>query len=99
MNFSIEAATSMRDGAIDATAALNDALGEALLHTSDHDQEELKRVVGKAIAEIFTSLLHPAIQAYPELAIDEKAWAAVLPSEIGDWSNTLNLIIEYTSQS
>ena len=33
------------------------------------------------------------------VTVCEIAWAAVLPSEIGDWSKTLNLIIDYTSQT
>ena len=73
----IDCARIVRDGGIDAMAALNSALSEAIAELSMLHQDELKLVFGRAMAQISTEIINPAVAAFPELEPDENAWAAV----------------------
>lgn len=55
-------AKALRDGGIDATAALDHALSLA---------------VGKTMAAVMEQMLAPAIRAYPELEPNDTTWRAV----------------------
>lgn len=73
----ISCARALRDGGIDAVAALNDALGAALVDLSPEKQKELKREFGEAMAAVLDVTVNPAVHAFPELRPDETAWTDV----------------------
>lgn len=73
----IKSARALRDGGIDATAALNEALKEVLLNLPPEKHQDIKLAVGKAMAAVLDETVNPAVQAFPELEPDEKTWAAV----------------------
>ncbi|MBV7544659.1 hypothetical protein [Acidovorax sp. sic0104] len=74
----IDCARHIRDGGIDAMAALNEALRDALVSLDLEDQQRLKRVFGEVMAEVSEKIINPAISAFPELDPDETTWAAVV---------------------
>jgi hypothetical protein len=73
----LNCARALRDGGIDAVAALNDALRDALVDLSPEHGSELKRAFGEAMAAILEVTLHPAVHAFPELDPDEATWIAI----------------------
>ncbi|WDY55872.1 hypothetical protein [Pseudomonas sp. PSKL.D1] len=77
MNLSPGAAKALLDGGIDATAALNDALKRALLHSPAASHAELKRAVGHAMAGVLEATVDVAVQTYPDLKPDKETWAAI----------------------
>lgn len=71
-------AVALRDGGIDAVAALDTALALALHDVPEVHKAEIKRVIGKAMSDILDATLHPAIRAFPDLEPDESTWKAVV---------------------
>lgn len=85
MKFSdIHFARAVRDGGIHAAAALNHALAQALEslpadhELSDDQLKDVKRVFGDVMAEIFDSMIAPAIRAFPELEPSQATWTAAV---------------------
>ena len=76
----IDSARHIRDGGIDAMAALNDALREAIGGLSPQDQQQIKNAFGQVMGEITLTLINPAVSAFPELKPDESTWASVARS-------------------
>lgn len=70
-------AKALRDGGIDATAALDHALSLAMAQAPEAFHSELKLAVGKAMAAVMEQMLAPAIRAYPELEPNDTTWRAV----------------------
>lgn len=70
-------AQALRDGGIDATAALDHALSIALAHAPQEFHPEMKLAVGKAMAAVMEQMLAPAIRAYPALEPSDDTWRAV----------------------
>ncbi|WP_028102115.1 hypothetical protein [Pseudoduganella violaceinigra] len=73
----IETARIMRDGAIDAMAALNAAVELALVDLPQERAAELKHATGDAMGEICEKIIFPAIRAFPELELDQAGWSEV----------------------
>jgi len=73
----IETARIMRDGGIDAMAALNSALALALVGIPAEQAAELKRATGDAMGEICEKIIFPAVRAFPELELDQPGWSEV----------------------
>jgi hypothetical protein len=73
----IGSARHIRDGGIDAMAALNEALREAIVGLSPQDQQHIKHAFGQVMGEITLTLINPAVSAFPELKPDESTWASV----------------------
>jgi len=73
----IDCARIVRNGGIDAMAALNAALTDAIAGFPALDQEKLKLRFGRAMAEITTEIINPAVAAFPELEPDENTWKSV----------------------
>jgi hypothetical protein len=73
----IEIARIMRDGGIDAMAALNSALEMALVGIAQERAAELKRATGDAMGEICEKIIFPAVRAFPELELDQPGWSEV----------------------
>lgn len=73
----LSCARLVRDGGIDAMAALNEALREAVVGLAPQDQEVLKIAFGRVLGEVIDQIINPAIRAFPELKPDEHAWATI----------------------
>jgi hypothetical protein len=69
----IGCARSVRDGGIDAMAALNEALREAIVGLSPQDQQALQLTFGQVMGEI----IEKTAQAFPELEPSQDTWATV----------------------
>jgi hypothetical protein len=76
----------VRDGGIDAMAALNDALRKAVIGLSTEDQEKLNRVFGQVMGEVVTEIINPAIAAFPELNPDDATWSAIAKTRAAERS-------------
>jgi len=83
LTLTLEAARSLRDGAIDAAAALDDALREAFKDLAPQNRSTWARATGRAMAAIFDEVLNPVIAAYPELEADQSAWVAIAQARAG----------------
>ena len=73
----IACARSVRDGGIDAMAALNEALREAIVGLSPQDQQALQLTFGQVMGEIIEKIINPAAQAFPELEPSQDTWVTV----------------------
>lgn len=73
----IDCARIVRDGGIDAMAALNAALIDAIAGLPVLDQERLKLNFSRVMVEITTEIINPAVAAFPELEPDENTWKSV----------------------
>ena len=73
----IDCARIVRDGGIDAMAALNAALIDAIVGLPALDQERLKLTFARATAALTREVLNPAVAAFPELEPDEATWKSV----------------------
>lgn len=67
----------MRDGGIDAMAALDTALHSALVGISEEDSIGLELTFGKVMGEVVLEIINPAIKAFPELAVDDSTWRVI----------------------
>lgn len=83
----IECAQTVRDGGIDAMAALNDALSKAIIGLEPRDQEHLKLAFGRVMGEIVTEIINSTIAAFPELDLDEATWAVVAKTRAAERAN------------
>jgi hypothetical protein len=77
----------VRNGGIDAMAALNDALSKAVVGLSTEDQEKLTRTFGRLMGEVVTEIINPAIAAFPELALDDATWSTVAKTRAAERSS------------
>ena len=73
----IDCARIVRDGGIDAMAALSAALIDAIVGLPSLDQERLKLNFARAMAEITIEVINPAVAAFPELEPEEDTWKSV----------------------
>jgi hypothetical protein len=92
----IDAARAIRDGGIDAVAALDSALGEALAGTPAKYHEELKLAFGRAMADILETTVDAAVRAFPELYPDQSTWVSVVKSRASMRSKTALSMSEST---
>ena len=81
----IECARAVRDGGIDAMAALNEALREAIELLPPAQADELKRAFGRVMGDLVEEIINPAIKAFPELDPDPATWIAVHRSAHCEW--------------
>ena len=78
----IEIARAVRDGGIDAVAALDNALGAVIAKLTAEQAEPLKRAFGHAMAEVIEQIINPAVRSFPEL--DPVAdWSAIVGERLG----------------
>lgn len=85
----INRARIVRDGAIDAMAALDVALTEAIGGLEDADRHVLKLAFGRAMAEITLELINPAVKAFPELEPGDDTWRFVAKSRATARANAM----------
>jgi hypothetical protein len=77
MKLTSESALALRNGGIDATAALNEALKEVLTHLPPEAHSDAKLAIGRAIAAVLDETVNPAVQAFPQLSPDQATWVSV----------------------
>jgi hypothetical protein len=75
------------DGGIDAMAALSETLREAVVSLAPQDQQNLKLVFGRVMAEVDMQIITPAVRAFPELEPDDATWDAIVKSRAGMRAN------------
>ncbi len=78
----IECARALRDGGIDAMAALDDALANALATIPDTAHKEVRHAVGRAMAAIMGEVIGPAVQAFPALEPSEAVWREAVEQRV-----------------
>lgn len=86
---SIDCARAVRDGGIDAMAALDAALHRALADVPPDQARELKLAFGRVMGEVILELINPAVRAFPELKPDDAQWAAVVRERLASRSAAL----------
>lgn len=73
----INCARHVRDGGIDALAALDYALSQVLIDLSPDQERELKLAFGRVMAEITLTIINPAVDTFPNLKPDSATWASI----------------------
>lgn len=81
-------ALALRDGGIDALAALDGSLSDAIVRLPPESEEELRLLFGRIMSDIVYEIINPAIRAFPELNPDEATWQAVVRSRAASRSAT-----------
>src|SRR4051812_24978249 len=95
MTFStLDCARLARDGGIDAMAALDAAVREAIMGLSEEDQTKVKRAFGEAMGGIVENLINPAVRAFPELDTDQVTWSAIAESRATMRANRSKLALQ-----
>ena len=74
----LAAAQALRDGGIDACAALSEAANRVLAHLPAEQAPAAKQAIGRAMAAVLAETVEPAIKAFPELDPDDATWLAVV---------------------
>lgn len=82
MLLTLEAARELRDGGIDACAALNHALADTLTHLPIEKHAEVKLSIGRAMAAILDETVHQAMSAFPELEPNDETWLAAVKAQL-----------------
>ena len=57
----------LRDGGIDAVAALNESLREAIAELPEDMRAETRLAIGQAMAAVLAATMEPMVRAFPEL--------------------------------
>ena len=78
----LNCARALRDGGIDAVAALDAALRIALEAISPADQQQIKLAIGRAMSAVLDETVNVAVSAFPELNPDQATWAAVVKARV-----------------
>jgi hypothetical protein len=73
----INCARAVRDGGIDAMAALNEALRKAIADVPPEQAHEFKLAFGRIMGELVEEIINPAIAAFPGLDVSEAEWIAI----------------------
>jgi hypothetical protein len=73
----IDAARIARDGGIDAMDALNAILAEVEPGLDSAGAQEIRLAVARSMASVLENVVNPALQAYPELEVDEDLWGGI----------------------
>jgi len=76
-----ECARIIRDGGIDAVAALDAALAEAIVGLAPEQQAALRQAFAHAMGEVIDATIMPSVKAFPELEPDDETWRAVVKSQ------------------
>ena len=79
---SLGAARALRNGGIDAVAALDSAMHQALLLAPGIEHEEIRELLGRAMTAVLTETVERAIRDHPELRPDESSWVAIAKQEV-----------------
>ena len=88
MELTLNAARALRDGGIDAMAALNQMLIQTLRYLPAEQHADIKLVTGRLMAAVTEEIINKAIAAFPELNPDDETWIAVVKSKGLERSST-----------
>jgi hypothetical protein len=83
----INCARAIRDGGIDAVAALNEAVRLALVDAPPESHDAIKLAIGRLISAVLEATVNPAVEAFPELEPDVATWIAVASARAAARSN------------
>ena len=78
VQLTLAAAQALRDGGIDACAALSEALHRVLEHLPAEHAPAAKHAIGRAMGHVLAETVERAVQAFPELDPDDATWQAVV---------------------
>ena len=92
----LDSARLIRDGGIDAMAALDDVIFEATAGLSPQEQRIIRRAFGEAMEGIVHNLINPAIRAFPELKTDQSTWSAIAESRASIRANRSDQALQRT---
>lgn len=67
----------MRDAGIDAMAALDHAVAEAITGLAPEQARDIKLAFGRAMSAVIDEMINPATRAFPELNPDDATWRSV----------------------
>jgi hypothetical protein len=73
----LNCARAIRDGGIDAVAALDTALADALADAPEDSHPEIKLAIGRAMAAVLDATVNLAVRSYSDLELSEEAWVAI----------------------
>ena len=77
MELTLDAARALRDGGIDAMAALDEMINEALKYLPESQHTDVKLATGRVMGLVIEEIINRAIAAFPELNPSEQTWALV----------------------
>lgn len=81
MELTLSAALALRDGGIDAMAALDQMLTQTLKYLPATQHAEIKLVTGRLMGAVTKETIDRAITAFPELNPDDETWISVAISK------------------
>jgi len=85
----VDCARAVRDGGIDAMAALDHALNRAVATLPAESRQALTHAFGQVMGHITHDIIQPAVRAFPELDPDEATWAEVARARAVERSNAV----------
>jgi hypothetical protein len=74
LKLTLESARALRDGGIDALAALDDMVRETLHRLPEELHADIQSAIGHAMGVVVDETINRAIKAFPELKPDEETW-------------------------
>lgn len=92
----VDSARLIRDGEIDAMAALDAVIFEAIADLSPQDQQNIKRALGAAMGGIAENLIGPAVWSFPEFETDQATWSSIAKSRASIRANRSNQALQRT---
>lgn len=92
----VDSARLIRDGGIDAMAALDAVIFEAIAGLSPQEQQIIKRAFGEAMGGTIDNLINPAVRAFPELETDQSTWSAIAESRASIRANRSDQALQRT---
>lgn len=81
MTLTLGAARALRNGGIDAVAALDSALHQALLLAPGVEHEDIRQMLDRAMSAVLAETVERAVHDHPELRPDEATWIAIAKQE------------------
>ena len=78
----LSAAQALRDGGIDAMAALDSALAIAISSAPEPMHSEMKLAIGRAMSAIMDETINPAVRTFPELKPSNEVWRAIAKERV-----------------
>ncbi|MCW2291796.1 hypothetical protein M2262_001846 [Pseudomonas sp. BIGb0408] len=81
MELTLNAARALRDGGIDAMAALDQMLIQTLKYLPATQHADIKLVTGRLMGAVAKETIEKAITAFPELNPDDETWISVAISK------------------
>lgn len=90
MPLTLNAARMLRDGGIDACAALNAMLTEVLAEFPAEQHREIKLPIARVMAAVLDETVNKAITAYPELNPSNETWIEAVRTQAEKRVNEIN---------